>query len=47
MTKCDLCKHSHLKNGKLVCPYNGCILTSFDIEDIYKVISGKTNNLKR
>lgn len=41
MTKCDLCQYSYLKNGKLVCPYNGCILTSFDLEKIYEIISGK------
>ena len=38
MKKCDLCKHSRLKNGKLVCPYLTCILPSMDLEKIYEVI---------
>lgn len=39
MTKCDFCKHSHLENGKMVCPFLGCILTSSNLEEIYRVIA--------
>ncbi len=38
MTKCDFCERSYLKNGKLVCPFLGCILTSSDIQKIYETI---------
>lgn len=38
MKKCDFCKYSHLKNGKLVCPYSICVLNNNELKEIYDVI---------
>lgn len=34
MSKCDWCYHSHLENGKLVCPYLTCLLPERKINEI-------------
>ena len=28
MTKCDICKYSKNKDGKIICPYVQCVLTT-------------------
>lgn len=38
MTKCDLCKYSHLEKGKLVCPFLTCTLNDKQLKDIYDVM---------
>lgn len=38
MTKCDWCPHSRLKNGKLICPYRICFLTSTEIKEILRIL---------
>ena len=34
MTKCDICHLSHIQDGKMVCPYNRCMLTKAQINEI-------------
>lgn len=39
MNKCDWCSRSVNKDGKIVCPYEGCILTSSEITKIMENLS--------
>ena len=39
MNKCDFCKHSYLKNGKLNCIYDICVLNQKEIDKIIKNIN--------
>lgn len=34
MTKCDFCKYSYNKDGKLQCPYSYCILAASEISEM-------------
>lgn len=43
MTKCDFCPNSHLKNGKLVCPYRVCMLTEDEWYEILDAIKGEND----
>ena len=38
MNKCDLCPDSELIHGKLVCPYEACMLTKSEWEKILAVL---------
>lgn len=33
MNKCDFCEDSVLRNGELVCPWNGCIKPQITIDE--------------
>lgn len=43
MTKCDFCPYSENKDGKIVCPYNHCVLSPTDISRILQAIRGRNN----
>ena len=39
MNKCDFCPNSINKNGKIVCPWDECVLTSSKIREILDKLS--------
>ena len=34
MTKCDMCHLSYIQGGKMECPYNKCMLTKLQIDEL-------------
>ena len=38
MTKCDWCKHSQLKGGKLKCPFDWCIMSEDELKAIIRQV---------
>ena len=34
MTKCDICHLSYIQGGKMECPYNKCMLTILQIDEL-------------
>lgn len=34
MTKCDICHFSYVQDGKMECPYNKCMLTKLQIDEL-------------
>ena len=46
MCKCDFCQHSRLVDGKLECPFIGCILTQSALDKILDKVSVKNEAVK-
>ena len=34
MTKCDICHLSHIRDGKMECPYYKCMLTKSQVDEL-------------
>lgn len=40
LMKCGFCPYSHLRNGKLYCRHNCCVLGSSEIKEMLNILGG-------